>query len=162
MVFEKNLNEKYVEIAKQVSSMIPVEWQEFYLYGEAKDGSGETYFYFKELNSDNFIYSEEIYELYGIDEKVFDSGSYKLFQLIGELKQIFIEDDQEPWFSIMMYVDEKFKLQIEFDYINWLESDFGPVARTKYFAHHYLGVEAKDQEEVALFEAIEAYKESHN
>lgn len=140
-MFEEKLKEKYSEIAEQVNAMIPIKWEEFLLHGEAGEDGGAVYFFFKEVGKDDYIYSEEIHEIFNVDESSLDIETYKLYQLVSELKFLFIEDEQEPWFSVMIHLTAKGELNVEFDYMNWLETPFGSGARRVYFEKKYLGKE---------------------
>ncbi|WP_319003679.1 immunity protein YezG family protein [Sutcliffiella horikoshii] len=63
----------------------------------------------------------------------------KLFELTIELQKVFIENDQEPWFSVTFLVNSSGKLNVYFDYSDWHDSEFDPSARIKYFEYKYLG-----------------------
>lgn len=139
MSFEKELNEKYQEITQKVSHMIPEKWKEFYLCGENNDDEGTVYFFYKNYEGD-IVYSMDIETRFDIDPEKFQEKWYSLFIMIGELRGIFIKDNQEPFFSVIFHVTEEGKLGVEFDYINWDEAGFDSLSRTEYFKYHYLGI----------------------
>ena len=51
------------------------------------------------------------------------------FGLFDKLRESFKEVNQEPWTSCEFDFTNKGKLKISFDYIDWKNSDFGPMAR---------------------------------
>ncbi|MED4978013.1 immunity protein YezG family protein, partial [Weizmannia sp. CD-2023] len=44
-------------------------------------------------------------------------------------------NDQDPWFSVTLILNDTGKLNVHFDYTNWHESGFGPTDRIKYFEY---------------------------
>nr|WP_050803033.1 immunity protein YezG family protein [Paenibacillus sp. HGF7] len=69
----------------------------------------------------------------------------RLFKVTNDLKNIFLEDGQEPWFSITMKLTSEGKLNIEYDYTKWGESDFGPSDRLEYWESKYLNTVPQDE-----------------
>lgn len=139
MSFEIELNKLYEQIAQKVNDIILIEWSEFYFNGEVKDKEGGVFFFFTPVGSkDEPVYSHDIPDLYQIDESVYDEEPHKLFELTIKLQQVFIDNDQEPWFSVTLLVDESGKLNVYFDYTNWHDSEFGPTARIDYFEYKYI------------------------
>lgn len=51
---------------------------------------------------------------------------------------------------------------MNFDYAPWLESDFGPNARTSFFQYKYLGKQPDNEKELEQFKAMEAFQQEHN
>jgi uncharacterized protein (TIGR01741 family) len=157
MSFEIELNKLYEQIAQHVSDMIPVEWNEFYFNGEVKDEEGGVFFFFTpvDINADA-VYSHDIPDLYQINENAYDEELNKLFELTVKLQQVFIENDQEPWFSVTLLVNDTGKLKVHFDYTNWHESEFGPTARIEYFEYKYLN---NEQVDLDLIERMKKFEE---
>jgi uncharacterized protein (TIGR01741 family) len=157
MSFEIELNKLYEQIAQHVSDMIPVEWNEFYFNGEVKDEEGGVFFFFTPVDSNaDAVYSHDIPDLYQINENAYDEELNKLFELTVKLQQVFIENDQEPWFSVTLLVNDTGKLKVHFDYTNWHESEFGPTARIEYFEYKYLN---NEQVDLDLIERMKKFEE---
>ncbi|WKB36499.1 DUF600 family protein [Terrilactibacillus sp. S3-3] len=148
-MFEEKLNKLYTKIAQQVNDMIPDEWVNFYLNGELVNGEGGVFFFFYDTpkNRDYYIYSHDIPEIYNISEKAYDKENDKLFKLVRSLQQVFSDNDQEAWTSMVMIVNNERKLKVHFDYINWLESEFGPTDRINYFEFKYLKRQPRNDKE---------------
>ncbi|MGG3574198.1 immunity protein YezG family protein [Bacillus gobiensis] len=159
MSFEIELNKLYEQIAQHVNDMIPIEWSEFYFNGEVKDKEGGVFFFFTPVDSkDEPVYSHDIPDLYQINEKAYDEELHKLFELTVKLQQVFIENDQEPWFSVTLLVNDTGKLNVHFDYTNWHDSEFGPTARIEYFEYKYLS-KNKEQLDLDLIESMKKFEE---
>lgn len=156
MGFEAELNQLYYDIAQQVNDMIPTEWSNFYFNGEVKDEEGGVFFFFKPKGDiDEYIYSHFIPKLYGIDKRAYNNEVHRLFELAVKLQNVFIDNDQEPWFSVTMLVDDSGKLNVHFDYTNWYNSEFGPSARIKYFDYKYVSKEMNEQNADLIKKMIE-------
>lgn len=156
MSFEIELNELYKEIAQQVNDMIPTEWDIFCFNGEIKEGEGGVFFFFMPKGEKKHIFSHYIPKVYSVDKRAYNKELHKLFQLTVELQNIFIDNDQEPWFSVTLTLNDKGKLNVHFDYTNWHESEFGPTARIKYFEYKYI---SKNKEQLDLIERMKAFEE---
>ena len=62
----------------------------------------------------------------------------ELYENFERLKKLFIENNQEPWTSCEFDFNNEGKLNVSFDYIDWKNSEFGPLARkpTSNIQHH--------------------------
>lgn len=155
MSFETKLNNKYREIAQQVNDMIPEDWQEFYLYGE-NDNGGSVFFFYKN-KQDKYIYSVDIPQIFKIDKDEYLDDWEELFDKVGELRELFINEGKEPWFSIMIHLTSEGELNVEFDYTNWDETDFGSLIRMIYFKKKYLGEEPTTESWKIELQELEKY-----
>ncbi|WP_255292372.1 immunity protein YezG family protein [Bacillus thuringiensis] len=134
MSFENELNKLYRKIAEKINDMIPVEWEEFYFNGEVKDGEGGVYFFYTTLDEkQEYKYSHYIPRMYNVDRKIYNQFLHELFDLTVQLQQVFIDNQQEAWFSVTMIVNGEGKLTVRFSYVNWNDSEFGPSDRIEYF-----------------------------
>ena len=162
-MFEAQLNEVYKQVAQKVSDMIPEEWNSFYLNAEITNKEGGVFFFFDTpRNVGNYIYSHDIPDIFNVSEKQYDGEYDELFDLTKEMQQIFIDNDQEPWFSVTMIVNSEGKLKVHFDYINWTETEFGPTARIKYFEYKYLNKELQNEKDKELMKKMEKYEQEHS
>lgn len=157
MSFEIELNKLYNKIAQQVNDMIPTEWDNFYFNGEVKEGEGGVFFFFTHQGEEQHVYSHYIPKLYSIDKRSYNKELHKLLQLTVELQKVFTDNDQEPWFSVTLLLNDTGKLNVHFDYTNWHESEFGPTARIKYFEYKYVS-QNKEQPDLDLIERMKEFE----
>ncbi|EJR97922.1 immunity protein YezG family protein [Bacillus mycoides] len=163
MSFENELNEFYPKIAEKINEMIPAEWEEFYFNGEVKDGEGGVYFFYTTLDEkQEYKYSHYIPRMYNVDRKIYNQLLHELFDLTAQLQQVFIDNQQEAWFSVTMIVNGEGKLKVRFNYVNWNDSEFGPSDRIEYFEYKYLKRELTDENDKELMERMQKYEEEHS
>ncbi len=129
MTFEEKLSEMYNEIANKISSMIPVEWEKVYTMAYIDDGGGEVFFNYTKPNSDELNYYTDIPKEYNISVQVFDDLWMDLYDLFEELRNLFKEEGLEPWTSCEFDFTREGKLKVSFDYIDWINSEFGQIGR---------------------------------
>lgn len=158
MSFEIELNELYKQIAQQVNNIIPIEWSDLYFNGEVKDKEGGVFFFFTPIDSNEPVFSHDIPDIYPIDESVYDEELHKLFELAVKLQQVFIDNDQEPWFSVTLILNSSGKLNVKFDYTNWHDSEFGPSDRIDYFEYKYV-IQNNKQYDLNLIERMRKFDE---
>jgi len=156
MNFETELNELYRQIVQQIDDIIPIKWSNLYFNSEVKDKNGGVFFFFTPIDSNESVYSHDIPYMYLIEESVYDKELHKLFELTAKLQQIFIDNDQQPWFSVTLLLNSVGKLTIHFDYTNWYESEFGPTDRIDYFEYKYI---SKNKEQLDLMERMKKFEE---
>lgn len=163
MSFENELNKLYRKIAEKINDMIPVEWEEFYFNGEVKDGEGGVYFFYTTLDEkQEYKYSHYIPRMYNIDRKIYNQFLHELFDLTVQLQQVFIDNQQEAWFSVTMIVNGEGKLTVRFSYVNWNDSEFGPSDRIEYFEYKYLNRELTDEIDKELMARMKKYEEDRS
>ena len=158
---EKQINEKMTEIIYKVNDMIPVEWDDLYINFEVdKTLSGGVIFFFKYKGE--YHYYMDIPSLFAIPKTEFRIDYINLFALGEDMKKIFIEQGLAEWSTFTIKVDEQNKTSLDFDYAPWLESDFGPSARTSFFQYKYLGKQPDNEKELEQFKAMEAFQQKYN
>ncbi|PFX85858.1 immunity protein YezG family protein [Bacillus toyonensis] len=163
MSFENELNKLYRKIAEKINDMIPVEWEEFYFNGEVKDGEGGVYFFYTTLDEkQEYKYSHYIPRMYNVDRKIYNQFLHELFDLTVQLQQVFIDNQQEAWFSVTMIVNGEGKLTVRFSYVNWNDSEFGPSDRIFYFEYKYLNRELTDEIDKELMARMKKYEEERS
>ena len=161
--FLEKQNELTRAIAQQVSNTIPDTWEKFYFHADINDDfSGGVYFFFNTEKDKKLNYSHDIPEIYNINEDEYDEKYDKLYELSVDLKQLFIDCEQEPWQAITIIVDEKRTLKMDYDYTEWLGSSFGHNEMIDYFEYKYLGKVPRDKEEEELFKKMEEYQSKFN
>ena len=120
------------------------------------------YFFFNTEKDKKLNYSHDIPEIYNINEDEYDEKYDKLYDLSVDLKQLFIDYEQEPWQAITIIVDEKGSLKMDYDYADWLSSPYTPTPLMNYFEYKYLGKMPEDKEEEKLFKEMEEYQSKFN
>ena len=156
MSFELELNKLYNEIAQQVNDMIPIDWVNFYFNGEVREEEGGVFFFFTPKGEDQHVFSHYIPKFYSVDKRVYNKDLQKLFNLTVELQKVFTENNQEPWFSVALLVNDAGKLNVHFDYTNWHVSEFGPTNRIRYFEYKYI---KNNQIDLDLLERMKEFEE---
>lgn len=63
-----------------------------------------------------------------------------LYKLFKRLRELFIENNQELWTSCEFDFTKEGKLNVSFDYIEWKNSGFGPLAREYYYEYKKFGI----------------------
>lgn len=122
---EKILNNLYRQIAETVNEMIPVNWKKFYFYAQISDEGGGTYFFYQsETNPEKYEYSLEIPSNYQINEREFKLNKRKLFSLAEQMREVFINEAQEPWYSFTLTLERTGKLKVHFDYTKWFDTEY--------------------------------------
>lgn len=140
-MMEQQMDQLYPLIAEHVLSMIPDDnWNEIYLYAEILDGSREVYFYFNTSENEAFIYSHDIPEKYSVNEKIYDKLLLELQTKFKELRQIFIDNDQDAWTNLTLTLKYPGKLKIHYDYEDIIASTLTPTQRQMIFEYRYLGL----------------------
>ncbi|HHQ2347972.1 TPA: TIGR01741 family protein [Staphylococcus aureus] len=140
MTFEEKLNEMYNEIANEISGMIPVEWEKVYTIAYVNDRGGEVVFNYTKPNSDDLNYYTYIPREYNVSEKVFYDLWTDLYRLFKKLRNAFKKEGLEPWTSCEFDFTRDGKLNVSFDYIDWMNSEFGPMGREDYYMYKKFGI----------------------
>ncbi|MCG1980762.1 TIGR01741 family protein [Staphylococcus epidermidis] len=138
--FEEKLNEMYQEIANHINDMIPTEWEQVYTMAYIDEGGGEVFFNYTTPGSDDLHYYTDIPKDYNVSERIFDELSDELYENFESLRELFIENNQEPWTSCEFDFTNEGKLNVSFDYIDWKNSEFGPLAREYYYEYKKFGI----------------------
>ena len=140
MELEKQLNEMYQEIANHINDMIPTEWEQVYTMAYIDEGGGEVFFNYTTPGSDDLHYYTDIPKDYNVSERIFDELSDELYENFDRLRELFIENNQEPWTSCEFDFTNEGKLNVAFDYIDWKNSDFGQISREYYYEYKKFGI----------------------
>ena len=155
--FEEKLNEMYQEIANKINEMIPVEWERVYTMAYIDDQGGEVFFNFIQPDSNDIHYYTSIPDDYNVSERIFDELSDELYENFDRLRELFIENNQEPWTSCEFDFTNEGKLNVAFAYIDWKNSEFGPMARKNYYKYKKFGMTPEFEDEREEIKKIEQY-----
>ncbi|HEB2379517.1 TPA: TIGR01741 family protein [Staphylococcus aureus] len=156
MTFEEKLSQMYNEIANEISEMIPVEWEKVYTIAYVDDEGGEVVFNYTKPGSDELNYYTYIPREYNVSEKVFYDLWTDLYRLFKKLRDLF-KEDLEPWTSCEFDFTSEGKLNVSFDYIDWVNSEFGPMGREDYYMYKKFGIWPEKEYAISRVKKIEDY-----
>ncbi|MEI5636761.1 TIGR01741 family protein [Staphylococcus aureus] len=157
MNFEEKLSQMYNEIANEISGMIPVEWEQVFTIAYVTDQAGEVIFNYTKPGSDELNYYTYIPREYNVSEKVFYDLWTDLYRLFEELRDLFKEEDLEPWTSCEFDFTSEGKLKVSFDYIDWINTEFDQLGRENYYMYKKFGVIPEMEYEMEEVKEIEQY-----
>ncbi|MVJ60625.1 TIGR01741 family protein [Staphylococcus aureus] len=141
MTFEEKLSQMYNEIANEISGMIPVEWEQVFTIAYVTDQAGEVIFNYTKPGS----------------EEIFDDLWMNLYYLFMNLRDLFKEEDLEPWTSCEFDFTSEGKLNVSFDYIDWIKLGFGPSGKENYYMYKKFGVLPETEYEMEEIREVEKY-----
>ncbi|HGO4005639.1 TPA: TIGR01741 family protein [Staphylococcus aureus] len=156
MIFEEKLSQMYNKIANKISGMIPVEWEKVYTIAYVDDEGGEVVFNYTKPGSDELSYYTYIPREYNVSEKVFYDLWTDLYRLFKKLRDLF-KEDLEPWTSCEFDFTRDGKLNVSFDYIDWMNSEFGPMGREDYYMYKKFGIWPEKEYAINRVKKIEDY-----
>ncbi|MDG6750102.1 TIGR01741 family protein [Staphylococcus aureus] len=154
MTFEEKLSQMYNKIANEISGMIPVEWEKVYTIAYVDDEGGEVVFNYTKPGSDELNYYTYIPREYNVSEKVFYDLWTDLYRLFKKLRDLF-KEDLEPWTSCEFDFTRDGKLNVSFDYIDWMNSEFGPMGREDYYMYKKFGIWPEKEYEINKVKEVE-------
>ncbi|EWB42578.1 TIGR01741 family protein [Staphylococcus aureus] len=157
MIFEEKLSQMYNEIANKISRMIPVEWEKVYTIAYVDDEGGEVVFNYTKPGSDELNYYTYIPREYNVSEKVFYDLWTDLYRLFKKLRDLFKEEDLEPWTSCEFDFTSEGKLKVSLDYIDWINTEFDQLGRENYYMYKKFGVIPEMEYEMEEIKEIEQY-----
>ena len=157
MTFEEKLSQMYNKIASEISGMIPVEWEQVFTIAYVTDQAGEVIFNYTKPGSDDLNYYTNIPKEYNISVQVFDDLWMDLYDLFEELRDLFKEEDLEPWTSCEFDFTREGELKVSFDYIDWINSEFGQIGRQNYYKYRKFGILPETEYEINKVKEIEQY-----
>ncbi|HCZ2824258.1 TPA: TIGR01741 family protein, partial [Staphylococcus aureus] len=80
-----------------------------------------------------------------------------LYRLFKKLRNAFKEEDLEPWTSCEFDFTRDGKLNVSFDYIDWMNSEFGPMGREDYYMYKKFGILPEKEYAINRVKKIEDY-----
>ncbi|WP_371256761.1 TIGR01741 family protein [Staphylococcus aureus] len=157
MNFEEKLSQKYNEIANKISSMIPVEWEKVYAMAYINERNGEVFYNYTEPSSDELFYYTSVLNKYNIPRSEFMDSVYELYKQFDNLRELFIEEGLEPWTSCEFDFTSEGKLNVSFDYIDWMNSEFGQIAKENYYMYKKFEILPETEYEINKVKEVEKY-----
>ncbi|GGJ94771.1 putative antitoxin YezG [Lentibacillus kapialis] len=143
---EKQMEQMYPIIAEHIISMIPDgKWHEIYLYAEILDDAREVFFYFNTSENEDFIYSHDIPEQFNVSETSYDELLLELQAKFSDLRQIFINNDQEAWTNLTLVLKYPGKININYNYEDVINSGVTPTQRQMIFEYQHFGLLPKNE-----------------
>ncbi len=140
MNFEEKLSEMYNKIANEISGMIPVEWEKIYTIAYVDDQGGEVIFNYTKPGSEELNYYSDIPKDCNVSNDIFMDLWMKVYRMFDELRETFKKEDLEPWISCEFDFTREGKLNVSFDYIDWLNTEFDQLGLENYYMYKKFGV----------------------
>ncbi|MDU0279873.1 TIGR01741 family protein [Staphylococcus aureus] len=160
MTFEEKLSQMYNEIANEISGMIPVEWEQVFTIAYVTDQAGEVIFNYTKLGSEELNYYSDIPKDCNISKDIFENSWFKVYRMFDELRETFKKEGLDPWTSCEFDFTREGKLNVSFDYIDWINSDFDQLGRENYYMYKKFGVLPEMEYEMEEIKEIEQYIKS--
>nr|WP_242436286.1 TIGR01741 family protein [Staphylococcus aureus] len=107
--------------------------------------------------NDDLNYYTDIPKEYNISVQVFDDLWMDLYDLFEELRDLFKEEDLEPWTSCEFDFTSEGKLKVSLDYIDWINTEFDQLGRENYYMYKKFGVIPEMEYEMEEIKEIEQY-----
>ncbi|EOD7725110.1 TPA: TIGR01741 family protein, partial [Staphylococcus aureus] len=117
-----------------------VEWEKVYAMAYIDEECGEVFYNYTEPSSDELFYYTSVIKKYNLLKSSFMDSVYELHDQFEELREIFKEEGLEPWTSCEFDFTRDGKLNVSFDYIDWMNSEFGPMGREDYYMYKKFGI----------------------
>lgn len=150
---EQELNKLNQQIAETVNEMIPEEWEKFHFYAQISESGGGTYFFYKTLDDlKDYQYSLEIPFKYIMDKEEFKNNKRKLFKLSDELRGVFVENNQELWYSFTMTLKNDGSFKLHFDYTDWFDTEYSFSDQMLIWKYKYLNEVPNDEKHKKMIE----------
>ncbi|MEB2859917.1 TIGR01741 family protein [Staphylococcus sp. GCP4] len=155
--FEENLNEMYQEIANHIDDMIPIEWGQVYTIAYIGEEGGQVVFFYTKPESDELNYYTNIPKDYNVSREIFRDLWSNLYDEFKKLRELFRESNQELWTSCEFDFNNEGKLNVSFDYIDWKNSEFGPMALETYYRFKKFGIVPEFEDEREEIKEIDQF-----
>ncbi|BBK63822.1 hypothetical protein TMSFP480_02530 [Staphylococcus aureus] len=75
--------------------------------------------------------------------------------MFDELRETFKKEGLEPWTSCEFDFTREGKLNVSFDYIDWVRLGFGPLAKENYYMYKKFGVMPEMKYEINKVKEVE-------
>lgn len=149
----KNMKDKYEKIQNYLFDLIPEKWDEIYLYASIIDRagdvqSGEMFFYYlpKGLLKKKPVNVYEVPKKFNINEADYLKIVDVLYQTIKDLRQDFIDTEQDLWTNLTISIaHSKFKVEYFYDKIS--QEEYASFVRHVIWRYKYLHIGGEIKEE---------------
>jgi hypothetical protein len=164
----KNMKDKYEKIQSLIFSLIPEKWEEIYLYASVVGNinsmqTGELFFYYlpKGILKKKPINVYEVPHRFNINEEQYLEVVEKLYNCIKELKQDFIDTEQDLWTSLTISI-ANFKFKVEFNYDNLPINEQESQERHVIWRYKYLKIGGEKKEERRILDNYFSNKKNNS
>lgn len=155
----KNMKDKYEKIQSCLFELIPEKWDEIYLYASVIDRAGdvqtgEMYFYYipkTTLLRKKPVNVYEVPKKFNINEDEYLKIVDVLYQHIKDLKQDFVDTEQDLWTHLTISIAHS-RFKVEFFYDNISEEQYASYARHIIWRYKYLHLGGEIKEERKILE----------
>ena len=154
----KNMRDRYEKIQTYIFDLIPEKWDEIYLYASVIDRagsvqSGEMFFYYlpKSLLKKKPVNVYEVPKKFNINEKDYLKIVDLLYQTIKELRQDFIDTEQDLWTNLTISITHS-SFKVEFFYNKISQEEYASFVRHVIWRYKYLHIGGEIKEERKILE----------
>lgn len=154
----KNMKDKYEKIQNCLFDLIPEKWEEIYLYAsvideEESEQTGEMYFYYlpKGLLKKKPVNVYEVPKRFNINENEYLKIVDTLYQTIKDLRQDFVDTDQELWTNLTISIAHC-RFKVEFGYEKISKEEYASYVRHVIWRYKYLHLGGEIKEERKILE----------
>jgi len=155
----KNMKDKYEKIQSCLFELIPEKWDEIYLYASVIDRAGnvqtgEMYFYYipkTTLLKKKPVNVYEVPKRFNINEDEYLKIVDVLYQHIKDLKQDFIDTEQDLWTHLTISIAHS-RFKVEYFYDNISEEQYASYVRHIIWRYKYLHLGGEIKEERKILE----------
>ena len=154
----KNMRDTYEDIQNCLFELIPEKWDEIYLYASIVDRlgdvqTGEMFFYYlpKGLLKKKPVNVYEVPKKFNINESDYLKIVDILYKKIKELKQEFIDTEQELWTNLTISIAHS-RFKVEFFYNDISQEEYASYVRHVIWRYKYLHLGGERKEERKILE----------
>lgn len=153
----KNMKDKYEKIQTCLFDLIPEKWEEIYLYASVIEDNGiqtgEMFFYYlpKGLLKKKPVNVYEVPKKFNINETEYLKIVDILYQTIKDLKQDFVDTNQELWTNLTISIAHC-RFKVEFDYDKISKEEYSSYVRHVIWRYKYLHLGGELKEERKIIE----------
>ena len=94
---------------------------------------------------------------YNVSREIFRDLWSNLYDEFKKLRELFRESNQELWTSCEFDFTNEGKLNVAFAYIDWKNSEFGPLAKDNYYEYKKFGMIPEYEYERVEIKEIDQY-----
>ena len=154
----KNMKDKYEKIQTCLFDLIPEKWDEIYLYASVIDRpgdvqTGEMFFYYlpKGLLKKKPVNVYEVPKKFNINETEYLKIVDVLYQTIKELRQDFIDTEQDLWTNLTISI-ANCRFKVEFCYNKISQEEYASYVRHVLWRYKYLHIGGEIKEDRKILE----------
>lgn len=154
----KNMKDNYEKIQTCLFDLIPEKWDEIYLYASVIDRpgdvqTGEMFFYYlpKGLLKKKPVNVYEVPKKFNINETEYLKIVDVLYQTIKELRQDFIDTEQDLWTNLTISI-ANCRFKVEFCYNKISQEEYASYVRHVLWRYKYLHIGGEIKEDRKILE----------